>query len=258
MSEREPQSTVDFYIIAGQSNTGRSLVSEMSSTEYSKYGNMRSRTFILNPACNATRFYPLNAGINTILDKKGEFGFESSFAAINEKITDDETFIVKYGVGSSDLATRWNGDLYKNLQSYVSTALLRIKSLKKVPVLKGFFWMQGENDATMQSWADNYLKNLNTFFSNFTSWWSEKTLELNLPESNNYKKVIGRVNGANDVSEVYRDKVRKAQSEFCMDPANNSVLINTDYYPCKDHVHFSAEGQIKFGLDIVESIYLPA
>jgi hypothetical protein len=182
-----------------------------------------------------------------------EIGAEVSFfKALKDSSNLEKAYIIKCGYGNTDLANWWltagEGDLYR----YTDKAIRLLVQQNKKPVLKGFIWMQGENDATDSAWASQYQNNLQTFFSQFDQFYSNEMLTVGLV-SPSYKKIIARINGSQDPSEIYRNTVRSYEEAFCA--ANpNSILINTDNYPLFGGVHYTISGQIQFGLDIYHAL----
>lgn len=234
----------DLFIVSGQSNTGRSLISEMSTGENATFTAPLKRSFILNPYNSTSAFSPLQAGINTTIGNTGEFGPEVSFAWLNEGHSQCNTYIVKYGVGNTSLASDWLTNLSRELHGITANAFTILHNQGVVPSLRGIVWMQGENDATRAGWARAYASNLSTFFDSFDQFLRK----LNKREF--YQKTIGRISSHADKSAVYRNMVRAAQEAYCNDHLNNARMINCDSYPLRDSVHYSASGQLRFGQDI--------
>lgn len=246
----------DLFVIAGQSNLGRSRRSEMSSPELLLYDPPLLRTYLYN-AVSATSYNLLDAGTNTMLFNylnSDEFGFETSLFKSFENADNITRYVVKEGIGSTELAVGWNsrtpGALYTELVSQTANAISQIRMLGFTPRLKGFIWMQGENDATNETWANAYLTNLQNFFIDFQTF-------ANTQGVGTFKKIICRINGASDPTETYRNTVRTAQSDYCNNSSNNAILVDTDDLPLRDSVHYSATGQIALGIrlyDVVKTL----
>lgn len=248
--------SADFFIIAGQSNCGRARVSEMSGAEASLYDISYSDVFMFNHYDNPDQFQPMNVGSNTYLANViygDEFGPEASLFKSLKDYNPKNRYVFKYARGGTTLADRWLPNyspdwvyMSEFLAAAVNDAVGRGIKLN----LKAFIWMQGEDDAVTSANASAYGSNLASFFSAFNSKWSLICSTNGFPSVSNCKKVIGRINGASDTVEVYRSDVRAAQASYCSNPSNNAYLIDTDSYPLKDTVHYSATGQISFGTDI--------
>jgi len=114
--------------------------------------------------------------------------------------------------------------------------------------------MQGEQDATDLTWANNYETALGEFFDGVQAYVDGRYSDLGWTVPGKFKKIIGRINGIDDVTMVYRGTVRTAQANYCNNLSNNAILIDTDSYPLKDDVHYSATGQIQFGIDIFNAL----
>jgi hypothetical protein len=247
------------YIIAGQSNCGRSRWSEASAGQISTYGGAKTGIKIYNYKYNTTDFTTLVPGTNTMLENYlalDEIGPEVSLSKslLDNGIT--EAYIIKVGIGNTDLYNTWSpgGSSEVIFNDRMNRAFNWLYSNNIKFALKGFIWMQGENDATNQTWANAYLYKIENFFQDFSFYLQNKINRYSFPNYKSYKKVIGRINGINDASEIYRGTVRQAQADYCSNTSNNAVLIDTDSYAFKDYVHYSVTGQIQFGIDIYNQI----
>ena len=251
---------VNLYIEAGQSNCGRpwfpgtsdgATGPEATPAQLALYDSAIKGFQIYNPAYDSLAFHDLQAGINTMLINymaTAEMGPEVSFfKAMKDSSNLREAYLLKYGYGNTDLAEWWLNTGKWSLYWYTDKVIRLLIQQNKIPVLKGFIWMQGENDATEVGWASQYLNNLDTFFTQFNRFYSNEMSSVGLGAPA-YKLVMGRINGITDPTEVYRDMVRSAQAEYCATHAN-TVLINTDNYPLFG-IHYNLSGQIDFGLDI--------
>ncbi len=256
---------VDYYIEAGQSNCGRPQFPGTGSTgdsatpeQVSLYGNPINGFQIYNPGYSAVTFYRIQAGVNTMLVdhlSNREMGSEVSFLTSLRNAGVDSCFLLKYGIGNTDLANDWLNKYIYQLFIYADKNIRIIKAAGNHPVLKAFIWIQGENDAADSIKARSYLDNLTAFFGKFDSFYNAEIATYNLsPNSINYKKIIGRVNGIDDPSEKYREIVRSAQADYCSNKSNNAILINTDNYPTFNNGHYTLSGQIQFGIDIFDAL----
>lgn len=247
------------YIIAGQSNCGRSRWSEASAQQITDYGGAKTGIKIFDYGYNQTDFTTLVPGTNTMLENYSftdEMGPEVSLSRNLLTYGISEAYIIKVGIGNTDLYNNWSpgGSSEVVFNDRLNRAFKWLNDNSIDFSLKAFIWMQGENDATNSTWANNYLSKLTYFFNDFNYYLKNKISEYDFANFTNYKKVIGRINGINDASEVYRTVVRTAQADYCNIAANNAVMINTDGYPLKDYVHYSVTGQIDFGNDIFNQI----
>lgn len=245
--------TVELYILAGQSNVGRARVSEMTGPEAALYAGLISHAKILNPYLSDTDLYPLEVGINTMLDdavNSDEFGCEAS---LFNTLPPKTRYLLKYGDGNTSMQAFWsalaNRQGWLNLLAYTTNIANAIIAEGKIPILKAFIWMQGESDIS-ESFANNYEWRLQGCFDSFQTHWNN-ILTTHSLASQTYKWVVGRIKL---VEGTFSSVVRTAQANFCAVPGNNAVLIDTDGYPLRDPSHYSATGQIMFGLDIKNAI----
>jgi hypothetical protein len=85
-------------------------------------------------------------------DKAALFGPEVTFGfALRHFFPNDEIFLVKYGLTSTDLAVQWNpngsGQCYNRFKNAVLAAMKNLSDAGKSPRIGGMIWLQGENDA---------------------------------------------------------------------------------------------------------------
>jgi len=146
-------------------------------------------------------------------------------------------YIIKFAEGGTSLGSDWsapNGRLYAIFKTSYLLPALASADLANGYTPLGFWWMQGESDATSTSWADTYYNNLNGFFS---------SLVADIPATANFNRYIGRVK--NHPSWTYRATVRAAQMQYCSISVNNAALIDTDTIdvrPTPSDQHYSALG----------------
>lgn len=105
------------------------------------------------------------------------------------------------------------------------------------PDIKGLVWFQGEQDATVESYANAYSSNGQQFFAE---------LQPELGYAQNLKKFICRIHI--DGSETYEATVRSEQATLAS-ALTNATLIDTDSYETRsgDGVHLAAQGQLDLG-----------
>lgn len=244
--------TVELYIFSGQSNVGRSRTSEMTGEEAALYAGLIPNSKILNPYLSDSLLYPLNVGVNTMLDDadaQDEFGAEASLLKTLQNENPKYRYLLKYGDGNTSMQAFWsalaNRVGWLNLLSYTTNIANAIIAEGKIPVLKAFIWMQGESDAGSESFANNYGWRLQGCFDSFKTHW-DNYLTANSMAPQTYKWVVGRIK---DIYE-FSDTLRAQQQAFCDLESNNAVLIDRDSYPLRDPSHLSATGNILFGLAI--------
>ena len=147
--------------------------------------------------------------------------------------------IVKTAWGSTGLAQDpdafdWSpesrGEAYDKATAILTEARQSIGATE----FDGFFWMQGETDATDAHKAAAYQSNLTDFFSHARADWHVGNIEF------------GRV----AASTPYFEQVRWAQ--YLVDQADpHARSFDTYAYPMQgDGIHYSASGAIQLGHDL--------
>lgn len=249
---------VELRLLAGQSNVGRPRVSEMTAEQQSLYAGLIPNTKIFNPYLSDSQVYDLNVGVNTMLfdaNNSDEFGCEAALFKNLYSVDPSMTrYLLKFGDGATSMRLDWSSRspkvLWLAMLEHMTTLTQLIVDAGQVPIFKDFIWMQGEGDASSESFANQYDTRLDEFNIDFRAFWQDIIAEHNLPP-HDYKFVVGRINSP---TSLYRDAVRTAEQDFCAAHPSDSVMIDTDSYPLMDIVHYSATGQIQFGLDIFNAI----
>ena len=254
-----------FYIEPGQSNTGAddfppplngSQGPQPTQAQIDSFGGIITGFKIFNPGKDTLAFYDIHAGWNCNLFGHSRLGIgpEVSLCTYMKNAGLPPVYVVKFGVGSTNMYNYWKVDSPGNvkLKQTIDKALRLIISEGKMPLREGFIWMQGEGDATVKDPAPSlaYLDNLTTMFNDFDTWYAAEMVKYHIPliyANNPYKKIIGRINAP---GQPYRNNVRNAEANYCAIPGNNAVMINTDTYPLFSNIHYTNAGQFRFGLDI--------
>ncbi|NER34459.1 MAG: sialate O-acetylesterase [Oscillatoria sp. SIO1A7] len=148
--------------------------------------------------------------------------------------------LVKYARNGSNLAYQWNPDdddsLYPRMKKRTNEAIAALKSLGCHVEIAGFFWMQGETDASNEDMAEYYQSNL----TNFISALREDFHSPNLPF------IYGMVHFSNDNS-CCGEAVRTAQRQVEADVAFTSAVETRDLSLDRDKIHFDSKGTILLG-----------
>ena len=141
--------------------------------------------------------------------------------------------IIKYAVGGTSLALDWDtdGQLYTTLVETVIDG----KTKASVNSIDGFFWMQGEADASNKHMAALYKTNFIEFISS-------------LRDDIGYTPVFtALISEPIKASVEYVDAVRNAQI-YVADTLSNVYLIDTyTLIKCCDALHFTIESQKTLG-----------
>jgi len=257
-----PKDTAYYVIIAGQSNAvGRADTSAIPL--YHKFLKDTVQGFIYNSGT----FEKIRAGVNT-QGNNGQFGLEVSLVDTAFKNIGKRLYVVKYAVGGTAICSQgvqyWlpslNNNLFQNLKNTILNANTIIQSNNLVAVPLCVIWVQGENDATDLTCANNYQSNLEGIIDSTRNYMGLPTLPF----------LIGLNNGDGDGLQVYRTTVRAAQQAVAkveyssyssgFTPSNtsftrdNTYLINTLNYTLFDGVHYSAASTIQLGHDIFKAL----
>ena len=148
--------------------------------------------------------------------------------------------LVKYARNGANLASQWDPDyedsLYPRMRERANEAIAALKSLGYHVEIAGFFWMQGESDASNESMAKDYELNL----SNFIRAVRRDFHSPNLPF------VYGMVHFSNDNS-CCGEAVRTAQRQVEADVAFTRAVETRDLTLHPDEVHFDSKGIIMLG-----------
>jgi hypothetical protein len=264
-SPQATPSTVPFYIFIGQSNSGWLGIAGMTAEQKAAYGGIVPDTDIWNPANGGYKatWEPLHVGVNTRCENFADptaFGAEASLFTRLQKQKRTRRLVYKQGQGGTSLAVDWKpvvpysggaGARYAQFSEWLALAAAQAKDRGHTLDLKAVLWMQGETDAETEAAAAAYLENLRAFFVAVDGLWQKIREKHGYPKTA-YKRVIGRIHAPGF---KFRDAVRKAQEAYCADAGNRAVMIDTDKYPL-DWVHYTAAGQIQFGLDIFSAATL--
>ncbi len=105
------------------------------------------------------------------------------------------------------------------------------------PNLLGIQWFQGEQDATVEAWANAYATNLTEFINSLKLWSG-----FNSP-------LFHVIRLADEGDGVYLATVRAAQESVAAN-LPKTTLVDSDGYSMLDAVHLDSVGQIALGIDM--------
>jgi len=149
--------------------------------------------------------------------------------------------VIKCAYGGSNLAVDWNRNavtgnmLYKTMTDQINNACSLLDSIGLEHTFAGFFWIQGESDASIQSYAQAYYENLREFISGVRT-------DLNTPSLPFF---ISRLPSGQPYT--YLALIRSAQEKASAD-IHNVKLIDTDNLELDtDKVHFISSGMKELG-----------
>lgn len=172
------------------------------------------------------------------------FGPEVSFGhRLQELFPNDDIYLVKEGISSSDLAVDWNpngtGWVYNRFKERVNAALANLRAAGHDPKIAGMIWMQGESDALNSSNASSYAANLENFIGKVRGDFNDPDMPF----------VMGRILPYYDTSPPGGNaKVRLAQETIQNKPGIGKVSwFNTDDLQLAYGGHYGTQGQIDLG-----------
>ena len=254
---------IDLYVMAGQSNMygilGRDEVPPdllapqdipfKFSMQYTPTRTFVSDGFIdLQPLSNFGFQYFIST-----------YASELTFGEAMRQGSDRKIAILKVCANATTLAVDWNPDntvnpdnpatppLYRRLIDATSEALDELADLGYQPAVKGLVWVQGENDAQVQAYAQSYASNLGGFLDSLRS---EEFFPVEVPIVVNQLHI--------GVNIPYDDPVRNAQATVTANRLDNIHLLNNDDLTLySDLIHYSAEMQFEVGRRLA-GIYLSA
>lgn len=264
-------SEVDVYLLAGQSNMqGIGKIENLEN--FQGLDLQRSHYF------TGKGFEPIVLGKTKTSARAGEFGPEIGFA---HEMTSDgkEVYLIKYFASGMPLHAGWNGNKWIGLpatngrtnfhpglnaqdpnKGRLYTAMIKrfLNGLKAVgaaghtPNIRGFLWMQGEQDSKNEISASQYAANL-------------KRLKTRLSEDikvNELPMVFGQVLPYSPALERFTHRKEIRSQMAAADSASGkpeailgATMVSTDSFPLlKDKVHYNAQGQWMLGLAMARSM----
>ena len=196
------------------------------------------------------------------------FGMELSFAKkLRELYPYDKIAIIKYSRGGTSIDSIapnngcWEPD-YRNKKGinqydhFLSTLNNAFKKSdidkngqKDILIPSGIIWMQGESDATKESVAKRYYKNLKRLMDLLRAAFRVDDLPI----------VIGKISDshANTKGKVWKycELVQYAQEKFVEKDENAMIVRNTKYYKYSDAAHYNSQGYIDLGKRCAEALH---
>ncbi len=166
-----------------------------------------------------------------------QWGPEAEFGRQWQANIGTPLYIIKYNRSGTSLAVDWNppsGSDFVILDGIIDDAITALEGADFVVNVRGFFWMQGESDATSESQANAYETNLTDIIAAVRAYGSSST-----------RSVIGRIYYP---TATYRDTVRAAQAAVVAADVN-AALVDTDGYVLSDTVHYDVDSTVQMGLD---------
>ncbi len=162
---------VNVVILAGQSNAAGA--SPITQDIRGDYGNADFKNVFLHYAnveasANGTIYHFKNNGFDKYQLGIGGWGSNyfgpelglAKYLSTEATTKDQMWYIIKFAPTGTTLANQWlnGGTLANEMITFVQNSINTLSANYDVQV-RSFVWMQGENDATTENWANNYATN---------------------------------------------------------------------------------------------------
>ncbi len=180
-----------------------------------------------------------------------QFGPEITFGDnIKDLYPDDEIYLVKHAISSTDLHVEWKpnapkGHMYNTLTARTNAAIANLSAAGKSPEVAGMIWMQGESDAYDPAFAPHYRDNLINFVQTVRSDYSAYS-------ASNMRFVAGRIlaipeYGTPEDNAMVRAAIESAGDVNQPTYVDNYSWINTDDLQRAYWGHYGTQGQLDLG-----------
>jgi len=261
---------VDVYLLGGQSNMdGQGNIHEL--TEVQK--EMPERVFFWHDG--AFKPFVVGAFPTSVTKKQERFGLEISFA--QQVAGDRPVYLVKFARGGMPLHHGWHGGkwmggepasrrvnfypgessldpnigrLYADMIERFHAAVEQLKTDGHTPVVKGFLWMQGEQDSKNEVSATEYAESLKRLCRRIMEDLGLEQLKMAYGQVLPHPEPLERF--------THRDEIREAMRLADMNSGSpnaipGSFMVRTDNCELKgDKVHHNTAGYYQMGLNFAE------
>jgi len=262
---------VDVYLLAGQSNMQG--VGKIANLKEEQKQSPKNTYFWANGA-----FEPLVIGKTKISARPANFGPEVGFSSVMSK-SGKPIYIIKYYASGMPLHHGWNGNkwlggqptpnrtnfypgknaqdpnqgkLYKAMNARFQAGLKALKAQGHTPVVKGFLWMQGEQDSKNEVSATSYATSLKQLRNRVAQDLASPDLPMVFGQVLPYEKAMPRF--------THRREIRSQMAAADMssgkpEAIHRCAMVSTDTFPLlKDTVHYNTQGQWMLGQAMAEGI----
>lgn len=266
--------SVDVYLLGGQSNMqGIAKINNLPA-EYA-----RTKAVLHTFFWNGTVFEPFILGTTQTSTRAGEFGPELGFA-LAMATAERPVYLIKYHASGQPLHHGWNGNrwvggapafdrrnfypgerpddtnqglLYAKMLKRFRAGICALEAQGHTSVVRGFLWMQGEQDSKNEVSATTYAASLKRLHRRIAE---DLDLEKSLP------MVFGQVNPHEPPLDrfTYRDEIRDqmaaADSASGRPESIEGVsMVSTDGFGMlPDTVHYNAAGQLRLGKEFAVAL----
>lgn len=216
------------FIYFGQSNLGRSRASEMTTSDSVLYYGTKSG-LIWNWAYSSYTIEELNIGVNTRLRNPSytdEFGAMEVATTLLSDWFGHDFLLFKIGYGNTymeyDALKAWEINATPQYSYYEENLKVELANVCQLAKTMGYnlqliliHGYQGENDATVESYADNWFYNITNLYADFRVYWTDLSLAyFSDVKVINYIEGLDRINAGSDASEVYDETIKQAQVDY--------------------------------------------
>lgn len=181
------------------------------------------------------------------------FGPEISLGENLANGLNETVALVKYSRNGTNLDTQWdpgldaNGDpkdtLYPRMKQRVFQAIADLSALGYTVEVSGFFWMQGESDASHPEMAQNYESNLTHFIQTIRQDFNRPNLPFiygMVHFGNQHEKPNNTINCCGDI-------VRSAQINVQTTIPHTRAVETRNLSLNRDLLHFDSNGILTIG-----------
>ncbi|MFM1941265.1 MAG: hypothetical protein RI897_247 [Verrucomicrobiota bacterium] len=256
---------VDVWLLGGQSNMqGIAKISELPAGMAVEIPH----AFFWN----GSDFEPLVLGKTQTSTRAGEFGPEVGFA-LGMAAAERTVYLVKYHASGMPLYHGWHGSewrggepqpgrrnfypgegpddpsqgtLYREMVGQFRAGVQCLKQRGDEPIVRGFLWMQGEQDAKHVLSATSYALSLKRLRSRLAAdMGAGPDLPLAFGQVLPYEPAMERF--------THRTEIRSGMAAADMDSGRpeamaNTKMVSTDGFGLyADTVHYNADGQMRLG-----------
>lgn len=221
------------FILAGQSNmAGRALVEPIDTISTDRIMTINSKGELIL-AKEPLHFYePHIKGLDCGLS----FGNE-----LIKHIPDSiSILLIPTAVGGSTI-NQWIEDSKFRGVSLFSNFKEKVEIGKKIGLIKGILWHQGENDALETETIKVYSSQLNVLFSLFRDEINIMTLPIFIGELGSYSN-----------TDVNWQAINNQISDYVALDSNAYIVKTRDLKSIEDRLHFNSEGQRMMGKRFAE------
>lgn len=236
---------IDVYLILGQSNAGGGAWPPIPPSYLNNQSVLYYPNLITNEKWETNTAIPLQTLWNLWPSYNGaSYGSEMSFAYQISQFTENPVAIVKVAANGTGLETAWKPsvhNLYDWSLTRINSAMADL-STNYSPDIKGLIWIQGENDAGWDVWANKYKDNMVDLISAYRTDLNKPDLPILINELHK------------DAVPVATNIVRQAQEQLNL--LDNVYLSNNDDGTLtQDGLHYVPEMHINSGFRLANLLH---